>query len=69
VKWKTDRVAGLEIYVKGGSWAERQTYPLSLLPAPYFKVETDHSIPIAQRHDRNSPGQVVLHLDDLLVRN
>src|SRR6266478_7085414 len=44
-------------------------HPGSLLPSPYLKVETDHSVLVAQRHDRNVPGYVVLHLDDLLVRN
>jgi hypothetical protein len=29
VKWKTDRVAGLEISVKGGTWAERQSFKVS----------------------------------------
>ena len=46
-----------------------ETCPLSLLPAAYFKVETDHSVLVAQRHDRNVPRHVVLHLDDLLVGN
>src|ERR1019366_5262494 len=43
--------------------------PASFLPAPDLKVEADHSVLVAQRHDRNIPRHVVFHLDDLLIGN
>src|SRR5260370_20129511 len=47
----------------------RRMFRRSLLPAPYLKVETNDSVLVAQRHDGNSPRDVVLHLDDLLAGN
>src|SRR6202041_505059 len=32
-------------------------------------VETDYSVPVSQGYDRNVPGYVVLHLDNLLIGN
>src|SRR5208282_3855271 len=37
--------------------------------AAYFKIEADHSVPVAQSYDGNISGQVVFQLDDLLIGN
>src|SRR5271157_3157302 len=52
--------------------AQLQNYPNSvpsLSPAPDLEVETDNSVLVAQRHNGDRSRDVVLELDDLLVRN
>src|SRR5580658_243559 len=42
---------------------------LSLPAAPQLEDEANYTVLVAQPHDRNRPGYVVLRLNDLLVGN